>query len=322
MKSGRHLETTYTTADLESSDPLRRSAAYNQFLKPTGVSDAWDRLNQAWLYLHQQVHLGNSDALDIVLKTAKDMVALLQGPDRPLPLTGETLENWYRLVKGHSEWPVILSNDRRGQLDQLRGFNEWPLGEDHLFKIDKGGRGRRADNAEDSPSQVGRLLVCKLEGMRKTVAEYSTKNFNDLNAACRLNDLLILVDLAKERGLGESIMESLRKERGHANDIHVKVTLSHEGYDSMPTNETWGGYYETSGEVIRLVRALPSYAKKSAAEWVRAASVFLESNPTYRDELIPQSWDEEAARQGENGKGQNAHMREKLKSAIMAQAPE
>jgi hypothetical protein len=41
MNSGIHLETIYSVADLESSDPLKRSAAYQQFLKPSGVSDAW-----------------------------------------------------------------------------------------------------------------------------------------------------------------------------------------------------------------------------------------------------------------------------------------
>ncbi|MEJ6830403.1 MAG: hypothetical protein QNK61_09440, partial [Akkermansiaceae bacterium] len=134
------------------------------------MSDAWDRLDRAWLYLHQQVHLGDSNALTIVLKTAKDMVLLLQGPDRPLPLDGEALENWEKLVKSNSEWPVILSNDRRAQVSQLSKLNEWPLGENHLFKIDKGGRGNRADQAGNSPSQIGRLLVCKLEGMRQTIA--------------------------------------------------------------------------------------------------------------------------------------------------------
>ena len=321
MNSGIHLETIYSVADLESSDPLKRSAAYQQFLKPSGVSDAWSRLDQAWLYLHRQVHRGDSDALDIVLKTAKDMVILLQGPDQPISLRGEALENWKSLVESHSEWPVILSNDRTSQGSQLNNFNDWPLGEDHLFKIDKGGRGRRADKAETSPSQVGRLLVCKLEGMRQTITEYSTKAFNDLIAASRFADASILVELAKEKGVQEGLLTLLRSELDDASDNHTKTDLSRFGCDSMPTNEVWAEYYGTSGEVILMIRKLPSYVKGTAPEWFKAGCQFLESNTTYRAELVPPSWDEEAPRQGENGKGRNAHMREKLKSAILAEAP-
>ena len=322
MKPGKHIETKYSVADLESSDPLRRSAAYEEFLKPSGILDARNRLDQAWLYLQQQVQVGDRLALEIILTTAKNMVMLLQGPGRALPLDGEALENWESLVKSNSEWPVILSHDRTAQGDKLSMFNEWPLGENHLFKIDKGGRGRRPDRTDGSPSQVGRLIVCKIEGIRNTVTKCSTKDLGDLIAVSRLNEIFAVVELAKRKGLGEAVMAPLRSELHEARERYSEASVSQFGRDSMPTNEEWGDYYETSGDVIQKVRELASYSKESAVEWAEVSSMFLESNSTHRDELIPQYWDLEAPRQGDNGKGRNAHMRKKLKAVIIAQAPE
>jgi hypothetical protein len=217
------------------------------------------------------------------------------------------------------DWPLLLSADQKTQKKEVEEFNEWPLAKNTLFKIDQGGRGRRTDNSPDSPTAVARLLVCRIEGMRKTLKTSSTFDFDDLQLASQITNMDVLLRIMRPKEDFHEQRKTVRSNQRMLEAERTKLAFSNIGRDSMPTNRSWASYYETTPEVISSIRSLPQFSNESQVSWLVTINGFIESNDTIRKKHIPFSWDEQALSQAAKGKG--ANYREKLKSAFKSIAP-
>lgn len=296
------------------------------------IGEAETALIEAVDYLTMMAHRGNFMALKTLVSHTGSCVNWVQAG--PRILRGAGLKNLTDLLKSSEAWPIILPAEQQARKKTLEDFSSLPLAEETFFKVRKSGAGRPSSSQPgehelDLPSNVGRRIVRHLEFVRFGVQNWSlrelekekiVRSMNELDQKisefCYLNgisqtgsdyDPPQMKEAMEDRDEMLSEMRFLDSKRQAASLLRGSL--------SYPLNSALAEYFGYKPEIYSRLRMLPSFSAESSDEW-RNISFLLIEDPVFRSTFVPASWDQEALRQGENGKGKNAHVREKLKNVF------
>lgn len=153
-------------------DPRQRLAGDDPIRKELADLEAWHALRNAFVHLRQRAFQGDERALEWLASHAAEICEIFDPPGQdslPFPAMREGIE---RLAGKRLSWPAMISADYRDRQNLVDWLESLKLGSGSPVRIiRKARKGRPAeDRREGSPSWVAKLLVLRLEGLRRELA--------------------------------------------------------------------------------------------------------------------------------------------------------